>query len=205
MSTVSFSTSTFAQPPFPVRRFTVDEYERMTAAGVLSEADAVELLEGWIVPKMPKYPPHDGTIDLIAALLTSLLPPGYFVRVQNSLRTPDSEPEPDLAVVRGKPGDYRRRHPTGKDTVLVIEVADSTLSRDRMKARIYARAEVPNYWIVNLPELKLEQHSQPKPGDEQAAYQAQKTLAARQEAELKFDDVHELRLPLDEILASLDA
>lgn len=205
MSTVSFPAATFAQPPFPVRRFTVDEYERMTAAGVLSEADAVELLEGWIVPKMPKYPPHDGTIDLIAALLASLLPPGYFVRVQNSLRTPDSEPEPDLAVVRGKPGDYRRRHPTGKDTVLVIEVADSTLSRDRMKARIYARAEVPNYWIVNLPELKLEQHADPMLAGDLAAYRSQSTLAARQEAEFTIDGTHALRLPLAEVLASLDA
>jgi Uma2 family endonuclease len=156
-----FVQSSFDSPHFPVRRFTVPEYEKMTAVGILDEDDNVELLQGLIVSKMPKHPKHDGTIDLINYLLMRLLPLGWFVRVQNSVVTSDSIPEPDLAVVRGEPGGFRGQHPTGRDVALVIEVADSTVQRDRAKAAIYADAGIPWYWIVNLEELRVEVYSEP--------------------------------------------
>src|SRR5579862_9140639 len=84
-------------PPFPVRPFTVDEYHRMIDADVLDEGDAVELLEGWIVPKMPRNPPHDATIGLADDALRIRLPAGWHVRLQSAITTSDSEPEPDLA------------------------------------------------------------------------------------------------------------
>jgi Uma2 family endonuclease len=149
-----------APPPYPIHRFSVAEYEELTRIGFLSEDDKVELLEGWIVPKMPKHPPHDGTIDLLLFLLTQILPEGWYPRVQNSVVTADSVPEPDLVVVRGRPGDFRDRHPTGAEIGLVIEVADTTVTRDRAKAAIYARAAVPQYWIVNLQDLQVEVYSQ---------------------------------------------
>src|SRR5438034_526801 len=150
MSSIVLPPSSPEPPPFPVRRFSVAEYEELTRLGILTEYDTVELLEGWIVPKTPKYPPHDGTIDLLNVLLMRLLPLGWYPRVQNSVVTDDSVPEPDVVVVRGSPGDYRDRHPTGADIGLVIEVAESSVSRDRRKAKIYARAGIPHYWIVNL-------------------------------------------------------
>lgn len=160
----------FGPPPFPVRRFSIAEYEEMTRQGILTEDDNVELLQGWIVPKMPKHPPHDGTIDLINFLLSKLLPLGWFVRVQNSVVTSDSIPEPDLAVVRGQPGDFRGQHPTGRDVALIIEVADSTVQRDRTKAAIYADAGIPWYWIVNLEELQVEVYSDPTGSGATARY-----------------------------------
>src|SRR5882762_3647803 len=100
MSTVGI-TSLFGMPPLPVRRFTVAVYHRMIDVGLLTEDEPVELLEGWIVPKMPRNPPHDGTIQRINKRLGRCLPPGWDLRVQSAVTTADSEPEPDLAVVRG--------------------------------------------------------------------------------------------------------
>src|SRR5437773_4443565 len=85
-----------ASPPYPVRRFTVAEYEAIARAGILDEDSNVELLEGWIVPKMIKHPPHDSTIDLLVFLLSKLLPDGWHSRSQNVVVTDDSEPEPDI-------------------------------------------------------------------------------------------------------------
>ena len=146
-------------PPFPVRRWTVEQYELIARLGILDEDDQLELLDGWIVPKTTKNPRHDATLDVINQYLLSLLPHGWFVRIQNVLLTPDSAPEPDITVVAGKPRDYMARHPTGNDLALVIEVADTSVDRDRLKRRIYARAGVSNYWIVNLVENQIEAHT----------------------------------------------
>jgi Uma2 family endonuclease len=163
-------------PPYPVYRFTVAEYEELGRLGILTEDDNVELLEGWIVPKMTKHPPHDGTIDLLQFLLTQMLPTGWLPRVQNVVITLDSAPEPDVAVVRGQPGDYRKKHPTGADVALVIEVADTTVQRDRAKAAIYARAGIPHYWIVNLMDRQVETFSQPADSENQSTYQSRQAL-----------------------------
>lgn len=143
-------------PPFPVRRWSVEQYERFAQLGLLDEDDQLELLDGWIVPKMTKNPRHDATLDIINQQLLPVLPEGWFVRIQNVLLTPDSAPEPDLVVVPGKPRDYMDQHPTGDVVPLVIEVADSSVERDCLKRRIYARAGVNNYWIVNLVDNQIE-------------------------------------------------
>jgi len=168
--------SDFLRPPYPIRRFTVAEYEQIARADILDEDSNVELLEGWIVPKMTKYPPHDGTIDLVVYLLNRLLPAGWFPRVQNVIVTPDSEPEPDVAIVRGKPGDYRGRHPSGSDIGLIVEVADSTVRRDRRKAGIYARAGIPSYWIVNLDDGQIETYADAVGKGKRVVYQSRKIL-----------------------------
>jgi Uma2 family endonuclease len=162
----SVSTSASAGDPplevaFPVRRFSVAEYERIGQAGILSEDDSVELLEGLIVEKMTKHPPHDGMIDLLVQLLQRQLPWDWYPRAQNVLVTSDSAPEPDVVVVRGQPRDYMQRHPTGDDVALVIEVADSSLVRDRRKRRIYARAGIGQYWIIDLTANRIEIYAQP--------------------------------------------
>jgi Uma2 family endonuclease len=112
---------------------------------------------------MPKGPLHDGTIELLIGLLNDILPKDWHTRGQDSVVTSDSVPEPDVAVVHGPRGDFRRRHPTGRETALVVEVAESSVSLDRKKAAIYARAGVPEYWIVNLEDWQLERMTQPKP------------------------------------------
>src|SRR5438105_9817214 len=120
----------------------------MIHAGILTENDPLELIEGWLVAKMTHNPPHDGTVQRINKRLGRRLPAGWDLRIQSAVTTSDSEPEPDLVVVRGDETTYLHKHPGPADVGMLIEVADSTLSRDRQeKARLYARAGLPCYWI----------------------------------------------------------
>ena len=155
-------------PPMPVRRFTVDEYQRLGELGFLTPEDRVELLEGWIVQKMTNNPSHAATIELIDEALRPLLPVDLRMRFQLPITTIDSAPEPDVAIVRGGPRDRARRHPRPDDVVLIIEVAESSLERGRgPKGRLYARAAIPVYWIVNLIDRRIEVHTNPTgPTDE---------------------------------------
>jgi Uma2 family endonuclease len=158
-------------PPVPVRRFTVDEYHQMIQAGILGEDDNVELLEGWIVPKMPRNPPHDAIVSIVTDILPPLLPKGWFRRVQSAITTTASEPEPDISVIRGSHRDYFGHHPGPADMALVIEVSDSSLLRDRsLKGRIYAAASVPVYWIINLVDNLVEVYTDPTGPDPAPAY-----------------------------------
>src|SRR5947209_7411074 len=93
-------------PPVPVRRFTVDEYHHMIDAGFFAHDERFELLEGWIVPKMTRHPPHDVAIDLAQDMIRPLLPADWRMRIQSAITTQDSEPEPDIAVVRGSARRY---------------------------------------------------------------------------------------------------
>jgi Uma2 family endonuclease len=162
MATIDSAVQSSERPPFPVRRFTVAEYQRMGELGILTEDDRVELLEGWIVPKMYRNPPRDGTIEILQQWLLRTLPTGWRCRIQSALITADSQPEPDLVVVRGDPIERLRRHPGADDVGLVIEVADTSLETDRSdKSRIYARAKVPCYWIVNLIDQQVEIRTEP--------------------------------------------
>ncbi len=156
-----------------IARFSVARYQRMIETGILTAEDRVELLENYVVLKTPRNPPHDGTIDLLQAALAGRIPPGWLVRVQQTLVLADSQPEPDVALVRGTPRSYLARHPAAADTGLVIEVADSSLLRDRAdKARIYARAGLPCYWIVNLVDRRVEVYTQPSGPAPLSAYAA---------------------------------
>jgi Uma2 family endonuclease len=140
----------------------VRQYQRMIESGILSAELPVELLENRLVMKMPKSPEHDGTLDLVGAALRAILPNGWIVRTQQAITLADSQPEPDFALARGTVRSYLTRHPEAGDVGLLIEVAGSSLLRDqRDKARIYARAGIEAYWIVNLEERRIEAHTQP--------------------------------------------
>ncbi len=148
-----------------LHQFTVDQYHRLAESGVLTENDRVELIEGWIVDKMTHDPPHDATISLLQAELPPRLPPDRIVRIQSAITTAESEPEPDVAVVKGPGRRYVRCHPRPRDIGLVVEVADATLLYDReTKGRMYARARIPVYWLVNLIDSRIEVYTQPKGG-----------------------------------------
>src|SRR4051812_12686815 len=149
-------------PPEPVKRWTVAEYHELIRLGVLKQDDPYELIEGWLVTKMTKNPPHESTIDLLNELLTEMLPKPWRCRIQSSITLADGEPEPDLVVVPGPASRYRSRHPGSADVALVIEVSDSTLARDRgMKLRTYARAGIAHYWIVDLEHSQIDVFSSP--------------------------------------------
>lgn len=144
------------------RKVSVDEYHSMIAAGILTEDEPVELLEGQMVIKMPRDPSHDGTLDLIEGALGPLLPAGWFLRIQKAITLGESEPEPDIAVVRGDRRAFLQSHPIPRDVGMIVEVANTSLDRDTLdKTRIYARSGIPVYWVVNLPDRRVEVYSQP--------------------------------------------
>jgi Uma2 family endonuclease len=157
MSSTVAPSSLFGPPPEPIKRVSVEEYHAMIRSGVFDDDDPIELLDGWLAEKMPEKPAHSAANGLLVDAIAALLPTGWHVISQEPITTLDSEPEPDLAVVRGKRRDYLDSHPRAADVALVVEVADTTLARDRgVKKDIYARAGIPAYWIVNLVDRRVE-------------------------------------------------
>lgn len=143
----------------------------MIREGILTEDDPVELLDGYLVTKMPRNPPHRLTTQLTREALTRLCPAGWFVDAQEPITTDTSEPEPDVAVIRGDRRAFTDRHPGPGDLALVVEVADTSLSRDRgSKKRLYARAALPVYWIVNLIDRQIEVYTDPTGPAEEPDY-----------------------------------
>ena len=190
-----------AMPPEPVCRLTPSQYHEMIAAGILGEDDPLELLERWLVPKMVKNPPHSTAIYLTTRVLERILPPSWHVRSQQPITTGDSEPEPDLAVVRGGPEQYGRSHPGSQDVALVVEVADASVGRDRStKKRIYARAGIPVYWILNLPERRIEVYADPTGPGQSPDYRQHADYAVGAEVPLVLDGRPAGRICVAELL-----
>lgn len=158
-------------PTEPIGRLSVDHYHAMIQAGILTDDDPIELLEGWLVVKMSKNPPHRVVTRLIRQALERLIAEGWYVDSQEPITTLDSEPEPDVTVVRGATLDYLDRHPNPEEVALVVEVAEATLKRDRStKKRIYARAGIEVYWLVNLVNQQIEVYTQPAQSGKQPDY-----------------------------------
>jgi Uma2 family endonuclease len=146
-------------------RFTVSQYEDMVRLGILMESDRVELLRGEIVEKMTIGPAYAACVNRLNRLFQTRLGVAAIVAVQNPIRTSDSEPEPDLALLRPRDDFYSEATPSGEDVLLVVEVSDTTLESDRsLKCEIYAEAGILEYWIVNLVDNCLEVHREPSPG-----------------------------------------
>lgn len=158
-------------PPTAIHRLSVAQYQAMASLGILRPEDRVELLEGWLVVKTTKNPPHRIATREVRLALERVVPHGWYVDSQEPIVTADSEPEPDAAVIRGESRDYSSQNPPAGQVGLVVEVADASLLRDRrLKGRIYARAGIPIYWIVNLVERRVEVYAQPAGDGPLAAY-----------------------------------
>lgn len=146
-----------------VRLWTREEYYRMAEAGIFAPDERVELIEGEIVAMAAQGSLHATAVQLAPEALRVAFGGGFQVRSQLPLSLgAHSEPEPDAAVVPGAPRDYADAHPTM--ALLVVEVADETLAFDRgRKASLYAKAGIPEYWVLNLPERVLKVHRDPGP------------------------------------------
>lgn len=182
------SRQTLAVPTEPVWRFSVAHYHEMIRLGILTEDDPVELLEGWIIHKMPKNPPHRAATKLTRSALEKIVPEGWYVDAQEPITLLDSEPEPDVVIIRGNTRDYLDRHPGSQELALVVEIADSTLERDRTsKKRLYAHAGIPVYWIVNLPEQKLEVYTEPINLAQEPTYQQRQDYSLSDEVSIGIE------------------
>ena len=148
----------------PKRRLLeVEEYQRMFEAGILTETDRVELINGEILEISPIGNRPAAVVDRISNLLAHLLYGKAIVRVQSPIIAGQrSEPQPDLAILRWRADYYQSRHPGPEDILLVIEVADSSLEYDRqLKLPLYAAAGINRYWIVDLIEHCVEAYTVP--------------------------------------------
>ncbi|MBK9949725.1 MAG: Uma2 family endonuclease [Nitrospira sp.] len=150
-----------AAPAVQPKHWTRRDYDRMAEVGIFGPADHVQLIEGDIVTTTPQNSPHASTIGKTQRVLERLFGATVWVRVQMPLVIdPDSEPEPDLVVGPRTSEDYRNAHPSS--ALLVVEVSNTTLSLDRNhKHAIYARADIQEYWIVNLADRCVEVYRAP--------------------------------------------
>jgi Uma2 family endonuclease len=146
-----------------LRLLTTSEYEQMIAAGIFSEDDHVELLEGVIVEMSPKGMKHAASTDRAARYFIRLLGERVIVRNQNPIRLNGySEPEPDLVLAKLEKFEYSNRHPHPEDIYLVLEVSDTTLAYDRHpKGLSYAKAGIVQYLILNVNEMEIEDYREP--------------------------------------------
>lgn len=175
-------------PQFAVRRFSVEEYHHLGAAGILTEDERVELLEGWIAPKTIHNPRHALGIEKVQQALLNAVPKSCRIRVQLPITTSDSEPEPDVAVVRGALRKHAAAHHGPEDVELLVEVAETSLALDRIdKARIYARAGIRVYWIVNLVDRQVEIYTDPSGPEANPHYGRQQIYSGGQSLPLVID------------------
>jgi Uma2 family endonuclease len=152
------------QPRIVRHKLTVEQYHRMGEAGVFEPGARVELIEGEVIDMAPIGSRHGAAVSRLTRLLVQATGERAIVSVQMSVRLDRlSEPEPDLALLKPRDDFYAGALPTGRDTLLVIEVADSSLAYDlHTKSRLYALHGVPVYWIVDLPAGLLHTFAQPQ-------------------------------------------
>ena len=170
-------------------RLSVKQYHKMIDAGILLEGDPIELLEGWLVTKMPKKPSHRVVNRALLRKLEEQVPEDtHYVDAQEPITTDTSEPEPDISVVRGRPHEFLHRHPKAAELAMVSEVSDTSLDRDRgIKKRIYARESIPIYCIVNLVELCIEVYTNPTGKVKNPTYRSRKDYGVKKKVPIIVD------------------
>ncbi len=178
------------------RLFTVEEYHRMAEAGILSEDDRVELIEGELIAMSPIGSRHAGVVDRLNYLFSRHTREPIIVRVQNPLRlSAHSEPQPDLTLLRYRPDFYASAHPGPEDVLLIVEVAETSADYDRaVKIPLYARHGIPEAWLVDLTEEHIEIYRQPGP----EGYR--ETRTARRGQTLRPTALPELTIAVEDIL-----
>ena len=151
------------RPDVRTRRWTRIEYDRLIEGGFFRPGDPVELLGGQLVVVEPQGSRHFAALRATQEALQAAFGAGWEIRGQGPIALDEeSEPEPDLAVVPGSFRDYEAAHPSRP--ILVVEISETSLALDRVhKGSLYARAGLPDYWIVNLPEHALEVYRDPEP------------------------------------------
>ena len=178
-------------------RFTVDEFARMGEAGIFTEDDRVELIDGEILQMTPIGPAHAWIVDRLNELIMTRLAGRVHVRVQNPVRLDrHTEPQPDLVVARRSDA-YAARHPEPGDVLLAIEVADSSLRYDRLeKAPRYARSGVPEMWLVDVEASAVTVHTDPGPDGYASRH------VRRRGDQIVSTSVPELGFPVDDIFTA---
>ncbi|MBC7931316.1 MAG: Uma2 family endonuclease [Rubrivivax sp.] len=178
------------------RHFSVNEFDRMADAGILSEDDRVELIEGEIIEMSPIGSRHAACVRRLDALFNRRLGGAAQVSAQNPVLIDDySQPEPDVALLKPRADYYSEEHPSARDVLLIVEVADTSVEYDRqVKAPLYARAGVVEMWLINLHAEVVEVYTQPDNG----AYRDRKQFTRGDS--ISFSGIPGLTISVEEIL-----
>jgi Uma2 family endonuclease len=183
--------------PTSVYRLNVNQYEAIVRAGVFTKRDRLHLINGILVAKMTKKPPHVIACEKTRDALMRAVPTNWRVMVEAPVRIPNyNEPEPDVALARGSVQDYEEHHPEPPDVALLVEVADSSLQDDRDLTVVYGGGGVPVFWIVNLVDWQVEIYSDPGPH----GYLSSVFLRPGQTVPLVIDGIEIARIPVDDML-----
>ncbi|MEG4343203.1 Uma2 family endonuclease [Microcoleus sp. A003_D6] len=182
------------------KRFTTAEYHRLTELGFFAEDDRLELIKGELVNIAAKSTAHSVCETRLERELFKLLGERATLRGQQPIILPDdSEPEPDRAIVQNRPDDYLSSHPCPADILLLIEIADSSLSYDKqVKLPLYAEAGISDYWIFNLLETCLECYSEPYQNSQgKFGYRVKRIFLPNESVNLPY--LHDLALDLSRV------
>jgi Uma2 family endonuclease len=181
----------------------VEQYHAMIDAGILTEDDAVELVEGVLIKRMPKNPRHELVLGLVHDALIRAGWSGYSIRIQSPVTLADGEPEPDVSIVRGDRRAYAVRHPAPADVACVIEVSQTTQAIDRgCKLQGYARAAIALYWVIDPEAQVVEVYTQPSvSADGVPGYGKVEKMTAGQNLTLELPGEKPVHIAVSEILA----
>jgi hypothetical protein len=183
--------------PSAAERITVDEYRRKAALGQFGIERSFELLEGAVVSRATQSLRHEGALEKIQEVLGKMLPEGWHLRTKQPLATADSLPEPDVAVASDTLDDYATMPPRSDQVPLVIEAAEGSLATDRrLKGRVYARAGIISYWVLNLIDSQLEVFTNPSGPVAMPGYHEQRIYRSEDKISLVIglDDLGTIRV-----------
>jgi Uma2 family endonuclease len=177
-----------AVPEVIKRKLTIEAYHALADAGILTERDRVELIEGEIIEMAPVGGPHIRRVNVLTQLLVTTLTGRAIVSVQNPVEmAPHSEPEPDFTILRYRADFYGDARPTRADTLWIIEVADSSVRYDRsIKVPLYAKHGIPEFWIINVGGQCIEVFRQPHDSSYAETFEVR---AGEKAAPLAFPDL----------------
>lgn len=188
-------------PPDRLYRLTVEQYDKMARLGILTKDDKVELIEGLLVRKITIHDRHIWSIFFIDEGFRRVLPAGWFLYKENPIRLTRSEPEPDVAVLRGAFRDYIGRKPAANDVILAVEVAERSHADNRRKRSLYAEAGIPVYWIADLNHDRIEVYTDPTGPDPSPDYRNRRDYPIGEQVPLVIDGREVARLAVADLIA----
>jgi len=173
----------------PHRKFTVEDFHRLGETGILGEHDRVELIEGELIDMAPIGPVHACLVSLLVRRLGYGTEGRAIPWPQNPIRLGHrSEPQPDFALLRYRSDAYKEALPTADDVLLLVEIADSSMGYDRdVKVPLYARHGIPEYWIIDIPDRRIEVHREPD--SDQGCYRERRIVCEGSLAPVRFPDI----------------
>jgi Uma2 family endonuclease len=197
LGTITAPATDWTPSPDEIYRLNVEQYESMVSAGLFTKRDKLHLINGILVAKMTKKPPHVIACEKTRDALLRLVSQGWRVMVEAPVRIPRyNEPKRDLALARGQAEDYETRHPGPADVSLIIEIAESSLAQDRDLMLVFGRAGVSASWIVNLIDRQVEVYSDPG----RKGYRTRQVFKPGQEVPLLIDGVEVGRIAVSDML-----